>query len=550
MSAIDKLKCGGKVKGGKKYEEGGLVSEIPEEISELLTNILQQKKNTLLSTANVRENPADVLRKANALDSGSSILSGAGKGAALGTAIAPGIGTAIGAGVGALASGIGRLFGAEDRKEEILDATKSWSDNYSSKTAGALRSGGYKKGGEIKGPGTGKSDSVDMKAEDGSFIVPEENAEQARELGISYLGWEKESEAPKSKGDVNIKASNGEVMFNPREAAILRYHGIDLDALAPKADESKKSNKMEDGGNVPKSQAYKDRYKPRAAIESQIGSGPIDMVPLSTGLKTPTEKEISDKIAGLKKEEEADLYDWKYDPENKLVVSKAGNIAYDKKGNEYKIAPETNQFAQTGSKSPYGTSVYSEYADDESAMDLLPELMGAVQAVGGAAGLIAAGRAPDMQVSDTLNKLSSEVRRLSEYGYEPKVLNALNAEIDKTRNDMSRLISEGGSSSGLEKMAQLQNVLGTTIDKKAGLAFADAAEKARKFADVLRVDAIKAGQEFDINKMNVEDWYRNQEVFANLAVSGIANIVGARQLKAEQDALKKIGSTNPSFNKA
>ena len=88
-------------------------------------------------------------------------------------------------------------------------------------------------------------------------------------------------------------------MFNPREAAILRYHGIDLDALAPKADESKKSNKMEDGGNIPKSQTYKDRYKPRAAIESQIGSGPIDMIPLSTGLKTPTEKEISYKMLVL-----------------------------------------------------------------------------------------------------------------------------------------------------------------------------------------------------------------------------------------------------------
>jgi hypothetical protein len=44
---------------------------------------------------------------------------------------------------------------------------------------------------------------------------------------------------------------------------------------------------------------------------------------------------------------EDSLYDWKYDPNNKLVLSQAGNIGYDKSGNEYKINPETNQFEQT-----------------------------------------------------------------------------------------------------------------------------------------------------------------------------------------------------------
>jgi hypothetical protein len=197
MNPIDKLKCGGKVKK-KKYEDGGAVSQIPEEISDLLTSILQDKKKTLLSTANARENPSEVLRKANALDTGSSLLSGAGKGAALGTAIAPGIGTAIGAGVGALASGIGRLIGSEDRKAEIAEATKSWSDSYSSKTAGAYRAAGYKEGGKIKGPGSGKSDSVNMYAEDGSFIVPTENSDKARSLGIEYLGWDADETASKS----------------------------------------------------------------------------------------------------------------------------------------------------------------------------------------------------------------------------------------------------------------------------------------------------------------------------------------------------------------
>ena len=49
--------------------------------------------------------------------------------------------------------------------------------------------------------------------------------------------------------------------------------------------------------------------------------------------------------------------------------------------------------------------------------------------------------------------------------------------------------------------------------------------------------------------MKVEDWYRNQDVMANLAIAGISNIVGARQLKAEQDALKKIGDTGITFKR-
>lgn len=504
MSAVKKLKCGGKIKAKGKYLDGGQVSplsEVPEEIVKIITEMLDNKRNALVDNLSYRDNPASVLKKANALDTGSSVISGAGKGAALGTAIAPGIGTAIGAGVGALTSGIGRLFGSKDRKEDIARATSTWSDSYSSKTAGALCAYGYKKGGEIKGPGTGKSDSVSMTAEDGSFIVPAENAEYAKELGRSFLGWDDSETASKSKGNVNIKASDGEIIFNPREVAVLKYHGVDLDSLAPKAENSKKTNKMTKGGPVKEDDKNKD------------------------------------------------ISDWKYDPKSKLVMSQSGNIAYDGDGNEYKINSDTNRLEKTGEKSPYGSAIYGEYDQSESALDLLPELLGAAQVAGGAAGLIAAGRAPDMRVSNTLKRLSGETRRLAEFGYEPKVLNALNAEIDKTRADMTRLVSESGSTSGLEKMAQMQNILGTTIDKKAQLSFADAAEKARKFSDVISVDTALAGQEFDISKMKVEDWYRNQDVMANLAIAGISNIVGARQLKAEQDALKKIGDTGITFKR-
>ena len=44
------------------------------------------------------------------------------------------------------------------------------------------------------------------------------------------------------------------------------------------------------------------------------------------------------------------------------------------------------------------------------------------------------------------------------------------------------------------------------------------------------------------------DWYKNQEVFSELLSAGIGNIIGARQLKSEQDAIRKIGTNSPTFS--
>lgn len=486
-------------------EDGGVVkksgtdmtSAVTSLITDLLSTALDQKKASLISGVDSREDPTNTLRKGNSLDTGKALLKGAGAGAAIGSTFGP-IGTAVGAAAGTLVSGIGRLLGSNDRKEALDEASKDWSDSWSKKTGASIQQYGYKKGGKVKGEGTGTSDSIDMDAEDGSFIVPADNSEYAMELGREYLGWNDGERASKKDGDVDIKVSNGEVMFTPKEVSILKYHGVDVDALAP---EAKPESKMKETGgyslsdiNVTsnKPESVKDRYE---AIMPSLDQKDNNLL-LSSGFKQPGKDEITAKLKSLNLLDEEE-------PESKF----------------------------------------------NKVMDMAPEILGALQAAGGAYGLLAAGRKPDMQVSKTLKKLSSEVRKLSEFGYEPAVLNALNAEIENTRKNISRSYTDSGNVSGLERMAGLNTLLSTTIDKKAGLAFADAAEKSRKYADVLRIDTMKAGQEFDINKMNVEDWYRNQEVFASMASAGVSNIIGARQLKAEQDALKQIGSNKPTFTK-
>lgn len=481
MLDVPKMKSGGKV---KKFGFGTVDDKTVDPLNKVIgaganmlgdtaAGVLDEKKNVLLENMDLREDPSKTLKKASGMDTGKAILSGAGKGAAAGAALGP-LGAAGGAAVGALISGVGRLFGAKDRRAAEAEATKDWSNSYSAKTAKNMSLTGYKDGGNIKGKGTGKSDEVPMSVPEGSFIVPAENAEIANQIGRTYLGWDKKKTASKESGDVDIKASNGEVIYSPEEVHVLKYHGVNLSELAPNATE-----KIEDTG------------KTKSFEKGTVFGSDGRQINKLGGAKLEEEKN--------KKEEEED------------------------------------------------TLTYKQPKDDSDVPEWLknaPELAGAIQAAGGAYGLIQAGKVPDMKISSTLKKLSGEVRKLAEFGYEPSALNALNNEIENTRRNMSKVVENEGGDSGLAKMAKLNTLLSTTIDKKAGLAFADAAEKTRKWADVLKVDSAKAGQEFDINKINIDDYYKNQEMFAQLVSAGVSNIIGSRQLKAEQDRLAKIGNTS------
>jgi len=167
---------------------------------------------------------------------------------------------------------------------------------------------------------------------------------------------------------------------------------------------------------------------------------------------------------------------------------------------------------------------------------------------GGAVGLAQAGRRPDLTVSHALKKLSAETRKLAEYGYDPAQLNTLMNQIEKSRGDVMRSVaSRGGSAS--EVNYKLGSALEKTLDSKAKVMFQDAQEKARKWGDVMRTDMAKAGQEFDLQKLNLANWYKDQEMWGSLLSSGIGNIIGARQYKETQDTLREIGSPNPFIRK-
>jgi hypothetical protein len=91
-------------------------------------------------------------------------------------------------------------------------------------------------GGEIKGKGTAKSDSISAEVEEGSFVVPAVNAELAKGIRKLYL------KAPNKKANLNqkegeeVKLSNGEHLFTPQENEYLESIGINLEELAPNAE--------------------------------------------------------------------------------------------------------------------------------------------------------------------------------------------------------------------------------------------------------------------------------------------------------------------------
>jgi hypothetical protein len=107
----------------------------------------------------------------------------------------------------------------------------------------------YKDGGEIKGAGTGKSDSIKAKVKAGSFVVPVESVGKVKALQAEIKGEPNEKEANlNQKGGEDIKVSNGEVLLDREEIAELEAHGVDVEALAPHA---KNALHFSDGGPTP-----------------------------------------------------------------------------------------------------------------------------------------------------------------------------------------------------------------------------------------------------------------------------------------------------------
>jgi hypothetical protein len=338
----------------------------------------------------------------------------------------------------------------------------------------------YASGGKVKGKGGPKEDAITKKVEDGSFIVPAENANIAMSYGKEYLGWDDKEQANRNYPGTQVKLSNGEVLFTPEEVQMLTYHGVDLNSLAPNATEG---IGMATGGtkhpftSQPTFQEYADWYKqqyPGTDDEAAKGGYEADF---------PVEQASAGAGAGA----EANPTFWQ----------KLGDYT-----------PEIAGLLQTG---------MAINADRR------------------------AGSMPDINVSAELKSLSKQARKEAEYGLEPGAKNAmLNAAETERRNATNAVVNRGGSSA--EIMSNLQGIMSTATNKKYETEITDNAERARKQSRVDSLVTSIAGQEMDIQKEALRTWRDVQDVNANLLMAGISNIVGSRKLRAEMEAMKNIKS--------
>lgn len=450
---------------------------------------------------NWRKNPYQTTRKKDKLRTtgtiGGSVLSGAGTGAAIGS-IVPGIGTAIGAIVGAAVGGIssGALSAAtrKRRVDKALHQESDWSNSMAqistkNNSYRSFANGGEKvddNGGKIVGSGTAKSDSISKNVEDGSFIVPAENAQKAMNYGKTYLNWKDDELASRTYPGTETKLSNGEVLFTPEEKNILLYHGVDVFGLAPNAESS---TQMAKGGEKYATKEFDD------FTIKQLGLNP-DITP----------------------EEIKTMYD-----------------------DEYPDASNTTTESSTSGNEEKKKSAF------EKVLDFSPEVLGGIQSAIATTANIKAGSIPDINVSESLRRLVTETRQEAQYGLEPGTIASMENQTEKARRDATNaIVSRGGSSA--EMMSNLQSILGTTIDKKYNIELENAAEKSRKkglyFNSMLSV----GDQEYDVKKQARQDWLQKQDVNASLLSAGISNIVGARKFKIEQDRLREIGSSEASFS--
>lgn len=199
---------------------------------------------------------------------------GAAAGAAAGSVVGP-WGTVIGGAVGAIGGGIyGGITGTDKAKANNAAILKKISDYKTAKLKfdnnNAVQSSlstqlanraGYSKGGKIVGKGTGTSDSIKAKVEEGSYVIPAKNAKVAKAIKEKVLGQDPDAKAElNDKNGTDVKVSNGEVIFSPEEVAEITANGIDLDSLAPESKDKLREhlncggmiNEYSEGGPVPK----------------------------------------------------------------------------------------------------------------------------------------------------------------------------------------------------------------------------------------------------------------------------------------------------------
>jgi hypothetical protein len=504
---------------GELSSKLNLSSEVANELSSFITSPIQNKAIEAAEDYDIRKDPTQTLKTQFKAQTAGNLISGTLKGAGTGFAVAGPLGAGIGAGLGFVKEGLTSLFGKKGRDRAIAEAKKEWSSGWKDRYDKFAATESYQDGGKVKGPGGPKDDKIVMAVDDGSFIVPAENADKAMKIGREYLGWGKEQRASRDSDDSEIRISDGEVIFNPEESAMLEYYGVDLNALAPNAN---KENKMKTGGK-------KYKKHPSAKKAKEMLENPPHNEPLS-------EKQ--------KKYFQALVHGWKPGYQDGSWKTGVGGQIL----KEYEEFLGENETEEEQAKKGLADINWEKVGKGvKSASKFLPEVLASVQFLGAMEGLKRAGRMPDLQISNRLKRLAEDTRKEAQYGMPPDVKSAYLREIERTRRDaMSALVAKGGSVG--EVASGLSMLTSQVLQEKGKLPIIDEEMRQRKRALNADIEKFLSGQELDIQKMDLAMWQDTQNIYAGMLNTAIGNFIGARQYKENLDYLRTVGGTTPTWN--
>lgn len=493
------------------YAEGGaiaapsidtsqLIGMGAEQLAELLSSISTSGSGQLISEIQSGKNPTEAMEKLDRKEVAGGIFKSVGKGAAMGAAggaAFAGVGAipgAIGGAIVGLGTGIGKaVAGSGDRKDARNDISENWYGQSVASNSRALSASGYAKGGEIKGKGSGKSDDVPMRAPEGAFIVPTENSAKAMEYGKDYLGWKDNEVAQRNYGQIDINTSNGEVYFTPEEYDSLSYYGVNVDALAPDAEKNKTG--------------------------------------FAWGGKTKKGYQEGGTIADLEQQNKEALDRDVNDPLNAFIANSMADI-------DTSVQAETFQSAK---KVPL-----PEKRTLDDYLKNIGAIAGVAQMAGGTAGLLATGKRPDINVSTTLKSISRKAREEAGYGLPPAVKNALKKDQARSyQKAIGEISSKGGSAQDMHN--QMMSALSTRLAAGEKTELADYGAKEEKIKRSQGIDMQLAGQEFDVTKIGLASWERDQDVWANLISAGIENTIGASQYNKQLKWMEENADRGTTF---
>lgn len=392
------------------------------------------------------------------------------------------------------------------RGVELTDKQKK----YFGWIAGGSQDSGKADGGKVKGPGTAKSDSIDAKVAEGSFIVPAENAGEAQKIREKYLTTDDSKAKLNQKDGVNVPLSNGEHMFTPEEVVYLKAQGVDLTKLAPNAKENSKGKF--------------DGTTDSGVTNSTDFMYDVDLDNLKKKLGVPTGSVAeSKKLTPAQEKKMQEIY-------TAGQVGGIESLSAKQKVDLQKIYPN----ATTASNIPSTTTTTKKTAMPNNTLE---NVLAAGQVGLGLHSLLKDGKRPVDTLSPDYIDAVNSAKTAANYGFDPVTKAAYQNQLETARIGNLGLNYQTAGGNPMLANANARATTNAYTNNLVDLAVADASQKQKKTAyrDQMISNLMENKRRLFQDKLNA--FNTNQEAGAELLNTGITNALGSNYNSNYLDAL-------------